>query len=217
MPVRKKRMGLSGHKILLLSDHQHLCQTSGFPIGRRKKLLNRRMVGRFDQRWRVSRLGFHWIGESPRPWVLDENREDAMSVLGRSIESTQEITLEGQVEILGDFRRGIFGDGRAVKHSGLILRTDSGRMIIHLGPLGYFMQHNFQIKAGDTLRVTGRRMEQNQVPLIMASEVRNDQQSLNLRERNGPYGNLPRAAGSLKVRTQGSPALGNYFNGSREG
>ncbi len=121
-----------------------------------------------------------------------------MSVLDRSTELTQEITLEGQVEILGDFRRGIFEDGRAAKHCGLILKTDNGRMIIHLGPLGYFMKHNFQIKVGDTLMVSGIRLEQDQMPLILASEVRNHQQRLKLRDGNGcPYGHLPRAARSL--------------------
>jgi|WetSurMetagenome_2_1015567.scaffolds.fasta_scaffold28572_3 hypothetical protein len=113
-----------------------------------------------------------------------------MSVLDKSTEPVRETTLEGQVEILGDFRRSIFGGGRGVKRSGLILKTDNRRLIVHLGPTGYFMKHNFQIRAGDTLRATGIRVEQNQVPLIMASEVRNHQQRLNLRDRNGPYDNL---------------------------
>ena len=108
-----------------------------------------------------------------------------MSVLDRSSESAQETTLEGQVEILGDFRRGLFSDDRGVRHSGLLLKTASGRMIIQLGPLGYFMKHNFQIKAGDRLRVTGIRVEQDQMPLIQAREVRNHQQRLILRDRNG--------------------------------
>ncbi len=132
-----------------------------------------------------------------------------MSVLDRLTKPIQEITLEGLVEILGDFRRGIFGGGRAAKHSGLILKTDNGRMIIHLGPLGYFMKHNFQIKVGDTLMVSGIRLEQDQMPLILASEVRNHQQRLKLRDRNGSsYGNLPRAA---------RPVQENYLSGWREG
>ncbi len=140
-----------------------------------------------------------------------------MSVLDRFIVPTQEITLEGQVEILGDFRHGIFGDGRVTKHSGLILKTVNGRLIIHLGPLGYFMKHNFQIKAGDTLRVTGIKVEQDQMPLIMASEVRNHQQRLKLRDRNGcHYGNLLRSARSLKVNTQDFLVQGDYFSGPRE-
>jgi hypothetical protein len=120
-------------------------------------------------------------------WVVSlsfkQNRNKAgvaMPVLDRSSEPTQETTLEGQVEILGDFRRGKFGDDSGVKHSGLLLKTDSGRMIIHLGPPGYFMKHNFQIKAGDTFKVTGIRVEHDQMPLIQAREIRNHQKELKL-------------------------------------
>ena len=130
-----------------------------------------------------------------------------MSVLDRSSESAQETTLEGQVEILGDFRRGIFGDGRGVKHSGLLLKTASGRIIIHLGPLGYFMKHNFQIKAGDKLRVTGIRVDRDQMQLIQAKEVRNHQQRLILRDKNGLPLWQPAAGGQR----------GNHLSGSREG
>ena len=120
-----------------------------------------------------------------------------MSVLDRSSAATQEIIVEGQVEILGDFRRGKFGDGSGVKHSGLLLKTVSGRMIIHLGPLGYFMKHNFQIKAGDTLRVTGIRVEHDQMPMIQAMEVRNRQKELKLRDKNGLPLWQPAAGGQI--------------------
>ncbi len=109
-----------------------------------------------------------------------------MSNLERSsLQTPEETTLEGRVEILGDFPRGKFEDGSGVKHCGLLLKTDMGRLVIHLGPAGYFMKHNFQIRAGDTLKVTGVRVMQDQVALIQAREVRNQQQRLRLRDRNG--------------------------------
>jgi hypothetical protein len=108
-----------------------------------------------------------------------------MSILNRSSEPAQETTLEGQVEILGDFRRTIFGDARAGRHSGLLLKTDSGPVTIHLGPLGYFVKNNFQIKAGETLSVIGIRVEREQVLLLQAREVRIHQQRLRLRDLNG--------------------------------
>jgi hypothetical protein len=97
----------------------------------------------------------------------------------------QETTLEGRVEILGDFPRGTWGESSSVKHSGLLLRTERGRVIILLGPVGYFMEHNFQIKAGDTLEVTGVKVLQEQVPIIQAREIKNQQQHLKLRDSNG--------------------------------
>jgi hypothetical protein len=96
----------------------------------------------------------------------------------------EETTLEGRVEILGDFPRGRFGESR-VKHSGLLLKTEMGRVVILLGPTGYFMKHNFQIKAGDTLKVTGVKVLEDQVPVIQAREVKNRRQQLKLRDSNG--------------------------------
>ncbi len=96
----------------------------------------------------------------------------------------EETTLEGRVEILGDFPRGKFGEP-TVKYSGLLLKTEMGRVIILLGPTGYFMKHNFQIKAGDTLKVTGTTVLKEQVPVIQAREVKNQQQQLKLRDSNG--------------------------------
>ena len=64
------------------------------------------------------------------------------------LQAPEETTLEGRVEILGDFPRDKFTEAGGVKHCGLLLKTDAGRLIIHLGPAGYFMQNNFQIRAG---------------------------------------------------------------------
>ena len=47
------------------------------------------------------------------------------------------------------------------------------------------MKHNFQIMAGDTLKITGIRVVQDQVPLVQAREVKNRQQRLQLRDKNG--------------------------------
>jgi len=94
-------------------------------------------------------------------------------------------TLEGRVEILGEFPRGKFGDPREVRHSGLVLKTEDGRIVIHLGPVAYFLQNNFQIKAGDTLKVTGTRIMRDKAPLIQAREVKILRKRLKLRDQNG--------------------------------
>ena len=94
-------------------------------------------------------------------------------------------TLEGRVEILGDFRRGKFGDANEVRHSGLVLKTEDGRVVIHLGPAAYFLQNNFQIKAGDILKVTGTRIMRGEGPLIQAREGKILRKQLKLRDQNG--------------------------------
>jgi hypothetical protein len=101
-------------------------------------------------------------------------------------DGSQEVTiLEGRVEILGDFPRGKFGEASGVKHSGVVLKTENGRIVIHLGPAAYFLQNNFQIKAGDTLKVTGTRIMRDKAPLIQAREVKILRKRLKLRDQNG--------------------------------
>jgi len=113
-----------------------------------------------------------------------------MSDLEQSSQAPQgKTTFEGRVEILGDFSRkkleDLSGVKRGVKHSGLFLKTDDGRIAVHLGPAAYFLQHNFQIKVGDVLRVTGLQVVQGAMPLVQASEVRTQGGKLKLRDKNG--------------------------------
>jgi hypothetical protein len=102
---------------------------------------------------------------------------------------SKETTLEGRVEILGDFPRGKLavrnGEKRYVKHSGLFLKTENGRIVIHLGPAAYFLHHNFQIKVGDTLKVKGFKVVEGRMTLVQASEVKTRNRKLKLRDKNG--------------------------------
>ena len=101
----------------------------------------------------------------------------------------EEAFVEGRVEILGDFPReklaNLSGMKRLVKHSGLFLKTENGRVVIHLGPAAYFLHHNFQIKAGDTLKVKGFQVEQGSMMLVQAREVKTRGRKLKLRDKNG--------------------------------
>ena len=104
-------------------------------------------------------------------------------------ERWKETTIEGRVEILGDFPRGKLGDlnggKRYVKHSGLFLKTQNGRLVIHLGPTAYFLRHNFQIKAGDTIKVKGFQVVDGEMTVVQASEVKTRGKKLKLRDKNG--------------------------------
>ena len=120
-----------------------------------------------------------------------EKEKGAMiSDLSKSTRAPQkEATFEGRVELLGDFPRGKLenprGLSRVAKHSGLFLKTENGRIVIHLGPAAYFLQHNFQIKAGDTLKVTGFRVRQGSMSLVQAREIRTRNRKLKVRDKNG--------------------------------
>lgn len=114
-----------------------------------------------------------------------------MSETDKSSKGTQEeATFEGRVELLGDFPRGklaeLRGMKRVVKHSGLLLKTENGRIVIHLGPTAYFLHHNFQIRAGDTLKVTGFPVErEGSMSLVQAREIKAQGRNLKLRDKNG--------------------------------
>ncbi len=109
-----------------------------------------------------------------------------MPILDKTnLQTPEETTLEGRVEILGDFPRNRFAEAGGSKHCGLLLKTDLGPLIIHLGPAGYFMKNNFQIRAGDSLEITGVKVAEDQVPVIEAREVKNRRQRLKLRDHNG--------------------------------
>ena len=102
---------------------------------------------------------------------------------------SHETTIEGRVEILGDFPRGKIEDRngmkRCVKHCGLFLKTKKGLMVIHLGPTAYFLSHNFQIKVGDTLKIKGFQVDGGEMALVQASEVKTRGKKLKLRDKNG--------------------------------
>jgi hypothetical protein len=106
-------------------------------------------------------------------------------------------TLEGQGEILGDFRRGKFADAADAKNRGLVPKTEGKRIVIHLGPAAYFLQNNFQIKAGETLKVTGTNIMRGKASLIQAREVKTLCKKLKLPDQNG----LPRWRFPARGRT----------------
>jgi len=102
---------------------------------------------------------------------------------------SNETTIEGRVEILGDFPQDKLGyrNGmkRGVKHCGLFLKTKNGRLVIQLGPTAFFLSHNCQIKVGDTLKVKGFQVSEGKMTLVQASEVKTRGKKLKLRDKNG--------------------------------
>ncbi|MGK7872628.1 MAG: hypothetical protein AB4426_04745 [Xenococcaceae cyanobacterium] len=67
----------------------------------------------------------------------------------------------------------------------LLVRTRDQTVSVHLGPLGYIDNQNFQVAPGDEIEVTGSRVNFAGEPAMMASEVRYSGKVLKLRENNG--------------------------------
>lgn len=86
---------------------------------------------------------------------------------------------KGQVEMVGDFPRTLFNQSGDLKHSGVILRTKQDRLTVHLGPARYSWEHNFPIKVGDVLEISGSKMTVEEfAEIVVADKVRRQGKTL---------------------------------------
>ncbi|MFZ5450132.1 MAG: DNA-binding protein [Thermodesulfobacteriota bacterium] len=93
-------------------------------------------------------------------------------------------TVTGQVEKVEEITMGPPG-GMGMKFRELLLKTDKGNLMVHLGPNWYLDQQKFIIKAGDKLEVTGSQVTLNNQPAIIARSVQMNGKTLKLRDEQG--------------------------------
>jgi hypothetical protein len=75
----------------------------------------------------------------------------------------------------------------------LTLKTDSGDVVVRLGPEWYLQRENLKLEVKDALEVTGSRVMVGQVPTFIAVEVRRGKSVVKLREKTGaPAWEAPR-------------------------
>ncbi|MHB9072892.1 MAG: hypothetical protein ACYC6G_05155 [Desulfobaccales bacterium] len=93
-------------------------------------------------------------------------------------------TVKGAVEKIDELSMGR-GGGMSMKFRELLLKTDKGSLIVHLGPTWYLDQQKLAVKVGDTLEVTGSQVTLNNQPAIIAREVKANGQTVKLRDDQG--------------------------------
>jgi hypothetical protein len=94
--------------------------------------------------------------------------------------------VQGVVELIGDFPAEKFGSANGAKHSGAVLRTETERVVVHLGPVRYFQENDFPVRAGDYLEISGSKViTEDRNLIIMASEVKAREKKLQLRNHQG--------------------------------
>ena len=81
----------------------------------------------------------------------------------------------------------------------LIVRTEDQTVPVHLGPSWYFDNQGFQVNSGDEIEVKGSHVNWAGNPVIMAAEVRQGDQLLELRDKNG----IPAWSGNRNWNRQG--------------
>jgi hypothetical protein len=92
-------------------------------------------------------------------------------------------TVKGQVEKLHEINMGRRGQHMAIRE--VILKTDQGNLMVHLGPDWYLDEQKFAIKAGDKLEATGSKITLNNQPYLIAREIKMNNKTLKLRDEQG--------------------------------
>jgi len=67
----------------------------------------------------------------------------------------------------------------------LIVNLEGNPTPVHLGPSWYLDYQDFDIQEGDQIEVTGSRLELGGIPIVIATEIKSDESSLNLRDEMG--------------------------------
>jgi hypothetical protein len=94
-------------------------------------------------------------------------------------------TVTGQVEKLEDLPSMGGGGGQMKQFRGLLLKTDQGSLMVHLGPCWYLDEKKFAVKVGDTVEATGSKVTLNNQPALIAREVKVQGTTLKLRDDQG--------------------------------
>jgi hypothetical protein len=67
----------------------------------------------------------------------------------------------------------------------VVVRTDVETITVHLGPDWYLNEQGFEIEIGEEIEVTGSRVTIQNMPSIIAAEIRTDDETLPLRDPQG--------------------------------
>lgn len=67
----------------------------------------------------------------------------------------------------------------------LLVESDGKPINVHLGPSWYLNYQDFNLNKGDQIEVTGSRVETGGMPVVIATQIKTDQWTLNLRTETG--------------------------------
>lgn len=67
----------------------------------------------------------------------------------------------------------------------LLLNTDAGPLIVHVGPSAYLASKNFGLAAGDQVKIMGSKVQYQGSDFLIAKEITKGDQVLTLRDSRG--------------------------------
>jgi hypothetical protein len=106
--------------------------------------------------------------------------------MGERIYNPQTVaTVKGTVEKLEGLPSMGRGSAQGMQYQGLVLKTDQGSLLVHLGPVWYMREQKLALKAGDALEVTGSKVTLNDKPALIAREIKLADKTVKLRDDQG--------------------------------
>lgn len=107
---------------------------------------------------------------------------------GRMYDPKKVVTVEGQVEKVETMsragRRG--GDAASGRQTRIVhLKTAQGTVLVHLGPVSFLEQQQFNPQVGATLSVTGSKLTTGKGDVILAAQVKTGGKTITLRDAQG--------------------------------
>ena len=94
-------------------------------------------------------------------------------------------TVKGQVESLGSYDMTGWRVAPGMRTQGVVLKTEAGDITVNLGPPWFPRKQDFTVKQGDTLEVTGSKVTRDDQTWLLATQVKNGEQTLKVRDENG--------------------------------
>jgi hypothetical protein len=135
-------------------------------------------------------------------YIADEKVWSGTGAYGKAFNASTVKTITGTVESVGSFKP----EGAPAGATGglrLRVKTSNGQtVIVHAGPVSYAEQKDFFVMPGDQITVTGSETKIRSRSVILASELKKDGKTLELRDKSGKplwsmggMGSSPGAAG----------------------
>jgi hypothetical protein len=110
---------------------------------------------------------------------------ESWAQLKKSYDPQKVVTIQGQITRLETITRQGRQANNGRKTQIAHLQTDKGTMVVHLGPAEFLAQQQFIPKTGDTLEVTGGRVNTRQGEVILATTVNSGGKTFQLRDARG--------------------------------
>ncbi len=130
-------------------------------------------------------LGYVPSQQPQMQYIADEKTWSGEGMHGKAFNASTVKTITGTVESVGSFKP----EGAAAGATGgLRLRvktTDGKTMIVYAGPVSFAEQKNFFVMPGDQITITGSETKVRFRSVILASELKKDGQTLELRDKSG--------------------------------